>query len=109
MRAEGAKTLLQEPGSALSVVARRCGFRSVAALRNEFILPIWYNAEGIQAETWLLGRVATRLSEKAQGVCMFEASRKANAGRFWTCQSHNGRRGVLSVSLAVALSYTWEG
>ena len=38
MRAEGAKTLLQEPGSTLSVVARRCGFRSVAALRNEFIL-----------------------------------------------------------------------
>jgi hypothetical protein len=30
---------------------------------------------------------------------MFEASRKANAGRFWTCQSHMGER-VLSVSLA---------
>ena len=37
MRAEGAKTLLQEPGSTLSVVARRCGFRSVTALRHEFV------------------------------------------------------------------------
>ncbi len=38
MRAEGAKTLLQEPGSTLSVVARRCGFRSVTALRHEFLI-----------------------------------------------------------------------
>ncbi len=38
MRAEGAKTLLQEPGSTLSVVARRCGFRSVTALRHEFLV-----------------------------------------------------------------------
>ena len=38
MRAEAAKTLLQEPGSTLSVVARRCGFRSPAALRKEFVL-----------------------------------------------------------------------
>ena len=38
IRAEGAKTLLQEPGSTLSVVARRCGFRSVAALRHEFVV-----------------------------------------------------------------------
>lgn len=37
MRAEGAKTLLQEPGATLPVVARRCGFRSVVALRNEFV------------------------------------------------------------------------
>ena len=37
MRAEGAKTLLQEPGSTLASVARRCGFRSVAALRHEFV------------------------------------------------------------------------
>jgi transcriptional regulator GlxA family with amidase domain len=37
MRAEAAKTMLQEPGSTLSVVAKRCGFRSPAALRNEFI------------------------------------------------------------------------
>ena len=37
MRAELAKTLLQEPGSTLSVVARRCGFRNVAALRTEFL------------------------------------------------------------------------
>jgi transcriptional regulator GlxA family with amidase domain len=38
MRAEAAKTMLQEPGSTLSVVAKRCGFRSPAALRNEFIV-----------------------------------------------------------------------
>ena len=38
MRAECAKTMLQEPGSALSVVSRRCGFRTVAALRKEFFL-----------------------------------------------------------------------
>ena len=37
IRAEGAKTLLQEPGSTLPVVAKRCGFRSAAALRKEFL------------------------------------------------------------------------
>jgi transcriptional regulator GlxA family with amidase domain len=37
MRAEGARTLLLEPGSTLSAVARRCGFRSIAALKREFI------------------------------------------------------------------------
>jgi len=38
MRAEGAKTLLQEPDSTLSVVARQCGFRTVTSLKNEFVL-----------------------------------------------------------------------
>lgn len=38
MRVEGAKTLLQEPRVKLSVVARRCGFRTVTSLRNEFVL-----------------------------------------------------------------------
>ena len=38
MRVEGAKTLLQESGVELSLVARRCGFRSVAALRDAFVL-----------------------------------------------------------------------
>ena len=37
-RAELAKTLLQEPHSTFRLVAQRCGFRDVAALRNEFIL-----------------------------------------------------------------------
>ena len=38
MRAEAAKTLLDEPGSTLSVVAKRCGLKSVAALNKEFTL-----------------------------------------------------------------------
>ncbi len=38
MRAEGAKTLLQEPGATLPLVAKRCGFRTVAALKKEFVL-----------------------------------------------------------------------
>ena len=38
MRVEGAKTLLQEPGAELSLVARRCGFGSIAALREAFVL-----------------------------------------------------------------------
>ena len=37
-RAELAKTLLQEPQATLRLVAQRCGFRNVAALRDEFIL-----------------------------------------------------------------------
>ena len=37
MRVEGAKTLLQEPGAELAIVARRCGFRSVTALRDAFV------------------------------------------------------------------------
>ena len=37
-RAEHAKMLLQEPGSTLSTVARRCGFRNVRALSNAFSL-----------------------------------------------------------------------
>ena len=38
MRVEGAKALLQEQGAEISVVARRCGFRSAAALRDAFVL-----------------------------------------------------------------------
>ncbi len=38
MRVEGAKTLLQEPGSTPFLVARRCGFRNATALRNAFVV-----------------------------------------------------------------------
>ncbi len=38
MRVEGAKTLLQEPRVEIALVARRCGFRSVTALRDAFVL-----------------------------------------------------------------------